>query len=151
MQKDIVDLKITNSYYFHIIHMHNCFGKNRYQELKLKLQNHCALSLIIFFLSVFLWGSAGSSLLHSGASGSGFSCCGARAVGHSGFKSCGTWPLGSRAQAQSLWLMGLVVCGTWDLPRSGIKPVSPAVAGRFFTTEPVGKPLVSPLNPSPQS
>ena len=28
----------------------------------------------------------------------------------------------------------------WDLPRSGIKPVSPALAGTFFTTEPPGKP-----------
>ena len=29
----------------------------------------------------------------------------------------------------------------WDLPGPGIKPVSPALAGRFFTTEPQGKPL----------
>ena len=28
----------------------------------------------------------------------------------------------------------------WALPESGIDPVSPAVAGRFFTTEPPGKP-----------
>ena len=28
----------------------------------------------------------------------------------------------------------------WDLPRSGIKPVSPALAGTFFTAEPPGKP-----------
>ena len=28
----------------------------------------------------------------------------------------------------------------WHLPRSGIEPVSPALAGRFFTTEPPGKP-----------
>ena len=27
-----------------------------------------------------------------------------------------------------------------DLPDSGIKPVSPALAGGFFTTEPPGKP-----------
>ena len=27
-----------------------------------------------------------------------------------------------------------------DPPRPGIKPVSPALAGRFFTTEPAGKP-----------
>ena len=27
-----------------------------------------------------------------------------------------------------------------DLPGAGIKPVSPALAGRFFTTEPPGKP-----------
>ena len=34
----------------------------------------------------------------------------------------------------------LVVCGMWHLPRSGIKLVSPAVAGRFFTTEPAREP-----------
>ena len=28
----------------------------------------------------------------------------------------------------------------WDLPGPGIEPVSPALAGRFFTTEPRGKP-----------
>ena len=28
--------------------------------------------------------------------------------------------------------------GMWDLP-TGIKPVTPALAGRFFTTEPSGK------------
>ena len=28
----------------------------------------------------------------------------------------------------------------WDLPESGIDPVSPALAGGFFTTEPPGKP-----------
>ena len=28
----------------------------------------------------------------------------------------------------------------WDLPRSRIEPLSPALAGGFFTTEPPGKP-----------
>ena len=28
----------------------------------------------------------------------------------------------------------------WDLPRVGIKPMCPALVGRFFTTEPPGKP-----------
>ena len=28
-----------------------------------------------------------------------------------------------------------------DLPDPGIEPASPALAGRFFTTEPPGKPL----------
>ena len=41
--------------------------------------------------------------------------------------------------------------GMWDLPRPGLEPVSPALAGRFSTTAPPGKPplwldLVSPLN-----
>ena len=40
---------------------------------------------------------------------------------------------GSRAQ-----LLG----GMWDLPRPGREPVSPALAGRFSTTAPPGKPSV---------
>ena len=40
------------------------------------------------------------------------------------------FPLFSRAE---------LLCGKWDLPGSGIKLVSPALAGRFFTTEPSGK------------
>ena len=31
--------------------------------------------------------------------------------------------------------------GMWDLPRPGLEPVSPALAGRFSTTAPPGKPL----------
>ena len=34
-----------------------------------------------------------------------------------------------------------------DLPDPGIKPKSPALAGRFFTTEPPGKPLQVGQNP----
>ena len=39
---------------------------------------------------------------------------------------------GSRAQS---------LCSMWDLPRPGLEPVSPALAGRFSTTAPPGKPL----------
>ena len=36
----------------------------------------------------------------------------------------------------------------WDLPGSGIEPMSPALAGGFFTTGPPGKPQnVKGLNP----
>ena len=38
---------------------------------------------------------------------------------------------GSRAQ---------LLRGMWDLPRPGLKPVSPALAGGFSTTAPPGKP-----------
>ena len=38
---------------------------------------------------------------------------------------------GSRAQ---------LLRGMWDLPRPGVEPVSPALAGRFSTTVPPGKP-----------
>ena len=36
--------------------------------------------------------------------------------------------------------------GMWDLPRPGLEPVSRALAGRFSTTVPPGKPLLSHLN-----
>ena len=39
---------------------------------------------------------------------------------------------GSRAQ---------LLCSMWDLPRPGLEPMSPALAGRFSTTAPPGKPL----------
>ena len=42
------------------------------------------------------------------------------------FSNCG-----SRAQ---------LLCGMWDLPRPGLEPVSPALAGRLSTTVPPGKP-----------
>jgi len=32
--------------------------------------------------------------------------------------------------------------GMWDLPAPGIEPMPPALAGRFFTIEPPGKPSV---------
>ena len=35
--------------------------------------------------------------------------------------------------------------GMWDLPRPGLEPVSPALAGRFSTTAPPGKPENSVL------
>ena len=51
--------------------------------------------------------------------------------------SCGSW-------AQLLY-------GMWDLPRPGLEPVSPALAGRFSATVPPGKPalnfLISRVSP----
>ena len=35
--------------------------------------------------------------------------------------------------------------GMWDLPRPGLEPVSPALAGRFSTTASPGKPRVNIL------
>ena len=35
-----------------------------------------------------------------------------------------------------------LLCGMWDLPGPGLKPVSPALAGRFSTTAPPGKPWI---------
>jgi len=40
---------------------------------------------------------------------------------------------------QEYW-SGLPFYSSGDLPDSGIKPMSPALAGGFFTSEPPGKP-----------
>ena len=39
--------------------------------------------------------------------------------------------------------------GTWDLPRPGLEPVSPALAGRLSTTAPPGKPAGGFLTTAP--
>ena len=54
--------------------------------------------------------------------------CGSQALEHR-LDSCGTW--------------AELLLGMWDLPRPGIKPMSPAVAGGFFTPEPPGKPCLN--------
>ena len=43
---------------------------------------------------------------------------------------------GSRAQ---------LLRGMWDLPRPGLEPVSPALAGRLSTTAPPGKPKLNSI------
>ena len=49
-------------------------------------------------------------------------------------------PLSMVFSRQEYW-SGLPFPSPGDLPDPGIKPTSPALAGRFFTTEPAGKPL----------
>ena len=81
------------------------------------------------------------------------------------FSSCGEWwplfiavrgPLtiaASLVAEQRLQTLRLSSCGSqaqllrgmWDLPRPGLEPMSPALAGRFSTTEPPGKPNKSPF------
>ena len=75
----------------------------------------------------------------------GFSCCRAQALG--------TWPsIVAAPRAQLLWCGGPRVCrlqrlwhraqiaqGMWNLPRPGVEPVSPALAGGFPSTGPPGK------------
>ena len=65
----------------------------------------------------------------------GFYCCGARALGTrssvvvaNGLSSCSAW--------------AYLLCGMWDLPGPGLEPMSPALAGRFLTSAPPGKPLI---------
>ena len=48
---------------------------------------------------------------------------------------------------QEFW-RGLPFLSLGDLPNPGIEPLSPALAGRFFPTEPLGKSHVSVYPPS---
>ena len=63
----------------------------------------------------------------------GFSRCWAQAPGQAGSSSS----RGTRAELS---------CCIWELAGPGIKPVSPALTGGFFTTEPPGKPFQSSFN-----
>ena len=113
---------------------------------------------ILFIFYLFIFGCVGSSLLCTGflqlrraratlRCDAQASHCGGRAralgawapvvVAH-GLSSCGSRALEHRlsscgARAQLLRSM-------WDLPRPGLEPVSPALAGGFLTTASPGKP-----------
>ena len=85
--------------------------------------------LSCFYLRLFIWGCAGSLLLHSGFSSRGYSSL-----------QCAGFPV----QWLVLWSTGsrgldFSSCGMCYLLRSGIEPVSPALAGGFFAIEPPGK------------
>ena len=69
---------------------------------------------------------------------SDFCWSGAQALKHMSFSSGSAWALEHRLNscaAQAYLLQGM-----WDIPGSGIEPMSSALAGGFFTTEPPGKP-----------
>ena len=63
----------------------------------------------------------------------GFSCCRARALDTWASVVVARGPSSCAAWAQLLR-------GMWDLPRPGLEPVSPALAGGCLTTAPPGKP-----------
>ena len=68
--------------------------------------------------------------------------------GHSSSRCAGlslSWPLVAEHRLQTRRLSNCgsraqLLRGMWDLPRPGLEPVSPALAGRFATTAPPGKP-----------
>ena len=70
---------------------------------------------------------------------SGFSCHRAQALGCVGSAVLVPWALGHQLNGccTPAWLPHSM----WNLPGSGIEPVSHALAGGFFTTEPPVKPI----------
>ena len=95
---------------------------------------------------VFIYGCAGTSsqrrLFSSCASRGLFSSCGVRPSHRSaslvaehelqGTGASVAVPCGLQHKFNSCGTQALLLCGVWDLPRSGIKPVSPSLAGRFL-------------------
>ena len=60
-----------------------------------------------------------------------------------GLQQMGPWALEHRLNSMACLLLGM-----WHLPRPGTEPVSLALAGKFFTTEPPGKPCFPIVLPS---
>ena len=104
--------------------------------------------LCVSFIQLWQVGAnfcSGTQTFHCG----GCSCCRAQSLGGRvaalGLSSCGVW-------LQSMWVSVVVAhrlssCGAWsqllrsmwNLPRTGIKPVFLALAGRFLSTAPPEK------------
>ena len=57
-----------------------------------------------------------------------------------GLSSRGSWALEHRLS--SCGARAYLLHSMWDLPRPGLEPVCPALAGRFLTIVPPGKPYV---------
>ena len=104
------------------------------------------LTLLLLYWALFILGCAAPSLLRwlfSGCGAQASHCVasrGAWAVGWEGFSSCSSGALQHRLN--SCGSGAYLLCSMWALLGSGIEPASPALTGRFFITEPPGKPLI---------
>ena len=111
------------------------------------------IDFLIFYFIYFIFGwvfiaACGLPLVAVSGGYSSFWCMGfslqwllllwSMASRHMGFSSCGSQDLEHRLSSCGAW--GYLLCGLWDLPRPGLELVSPALAGRFSTTAPPGKP-----------
>ena len=107
----------------------------------------------IFFLNLFIYFILFLAVLGLRFCARAFSSCGERGplfialrgpltiaaslVAEHGLQTRRLSSCGSRAQ---------LLRGMWDLPRPGLKPASPALAGRFSTIAPPGKPNFTIFN-----
>ena len=117
----------------------------RYNELL----NNFFLSLIGYFLVIYLFIYLFLAVLGLRSCARAFSTCGKRGplfIAVRGPLAIAASPVAEhRLQTRRLSSCGSraqLLRGTWDLPRPGLEPVSPALAGRLSTTAPPGKPLM---------
>ena len=101
---------------------------------------------LINFIYLFIYGCVGSSFLYEGFLQ--LRQAGATLIAVRGPLTVTASPVAEhRLQTHRLSSCGSraeLLCGMWDLPRLGLEPVSPALAGRSLTTVPPGKPHVTP-------
>ena len=69
---------------------------------------------------------------------SGCGSCSSWAPERTGLSSGGLWALEHRLRSCGAW--AYLLYGMWNLLGLGIKPMSPALAGGFLSTVPLGKP-----------
>ena len=108
-------------------------------------QDSFFFKMYLFLLVLGLHAVCGLPLSHCSCNsllprvGCGAWLCGMQAsvVATCGLSSCGSRALEHRLS--SYVSRAQLLQGMWDLLGPGIKPVSPALAGRFFSTEPPGK------------
>ena len=97
----------------------------------------CVFTAVWAFLRLQWAEAALGRLVHASRCG-GFSCCRAQSPERGVFSSRSSQGLAHGLSSCGVW--AYLLLGMWDLPGSGIEPVSPALAGGFFNTESPGKP-----------
>ena len=124
-----------------------------------RILNHCATREVPIFITIFIYLFLAALGLRCCTRA--FSNCSERGllfvavlglliavaslVVEHGLWVCGLSNYGSQAlecRLSSCGARAYLLCGMWDLPRPGLEPVSPALAGRFLTTVPPGKSLI---------
>ena len=132
-----------------------------YNDVSMSYNWYCYLLNILFYFIFYFWlcwvfvAVHGLSLVASSGGCSLFRCAGfslwwllllqSTDSRPAGFSSCGSQALEHRCS--SCGARAYLLCGMWDLPGPGLKPVSPALAGGFLTTAPPGKPVLLSLIP----
>ena len=97
---------------------------------------------LVFLKILLIFGCAGSSLLCgllSSCGNQGLLSSGSARASHC--RGCLLQSMGSRHKFSSHGTRAWLLRGLWNLPRAGIEPVSPALAGGFLTTGSPGKSL----------
>ena len=133
------------------------------ESLSVRLEDNALYFILLIYFLVFLgvrcytwaFSSCGEWRLLSSSKVwashcHGFSCCRAQALGvQASVVACGLNRISSQAPEHSPGSCGAQVQllrGTWDLPRAGTRPLSLALAGEIFATDPQGKPHIHILN-----